>query len=185
MNTEELIVMGVLIVLAGGLMAARHFVHTMEIPAPMATRKVDIGNTEEERPDPLTDRPVVLAEYLAATEDASAQEWMDYRSLVPVIRETLAEGDKQIATLKQRIFAQDRRIAELEVQRSRQETLISTFSVAPARLAELEQRHERMVQNYEDLIATFKEREAAMDKVLLIEHNRLRDLEKRVDHARD
>ena len=154
MNTEELIVMGVLIVLAGGLMAARHFVHTMEIPAPMATRKVDIGNTEEERPDPLTDRPVVLAEYLAATEDASAQEWMDYRSLVPVIRETLAEGDKQIATLKQRIFAQDRRI-------------------------------HRMVQNYEDLIATFKEREAAMDKVLLIEHNRLRDLEKRVDHARD
>ena len=154
MNTEELIVMGVLIVLAGGLMAARHFVHTMEIPAPMATRKVDIGNTEEERPDPLTDRPVVLAEYLAATEDASAQEWMDYRSLVPVIRETLAEGDKQIAPLKQRIFAQDRRI-------------------------------HRMVQNYEALIATFKEREAAMDKVLLIEHNRLRDLEKRVDHARD
>ena len=124
MNTEELIVMGVLIVLAGGLMVASHFVHTMEIPAPMATRKVDIGNTEE-------DLPINAA-----------------------IAEALDVGDKQIATLKQRIFAQDRRI-------------------------------HRMVQNYEDLIATFKEREAAMDKVLLIEHNRLRDLEKRVDHARD
>ena len=158
MNTEELIVMGVLMILAGGLMVARHFINNIPNDRPhslpMATRKVDIGNTEEERPDPLTDRPVVLAEYLAATEDASAQEWMAYRSLVPVIRETLAEGDKQIATLKQRIFAQDRRI-------------------------------HRMVQNYEDLIASFKEREAAMDKVLLIEHNRLRDLEKRVDHARD
>ena len=152
MNTDELIVMGVLIVLAGALMAARHFVHTMEVPAPMATRKVDTGNTEEERPDPLTDRPVVLAEYLAATEDASAQEWMDYRSLVPVIREALDIGDKQMWTLKQRIFAQDRRIADLE------------------------QRHERMVQNYEDLIATFKEREEAMDKEL---DNRLRDLEKK------
>ena len=139
MNTDELIVMGVLIVLAGALMAARHFVHTMEVPAPMDTRKVDTGNTEEERPDPLTDRPVVLAEYLAATEDASAQEWMDYRSLVPVIREALDIGDKQMWTLKQRIFAQDRRIADLE------------------------QRHERMVQNYEDLIATFKEREEAVD----------------------
>ena len=152
MNTDELIVMGVLIVLAGALMAARHFVHTMEVPAPMATRKVDTGNTEEERPDPLTDRPVVLAEYLAATEDASAQEWMDYRSLVPVIREALDIGDKQMWTLKQRIFAQDSRIAGLE------------------------QRHERMVQNYEDLIATFKEREEAMDKEL---DNRLRDLEKK------
>ena len=39
MNTDELIVMGVLMILAGGLMVARHFAHTMEIPAPMATRK--------------------------------------------------------------------------------------------------------------------------------------------------
>ena len=150
MNIEDWIVMGGIIILFGGLMVARHFINNIPTDRPhslpMATRKVDTGNTEEERPDPLTDRPVVLAEYLAATEDASAQEWMDYRSLVPVIRETLAVGDKQIATIKRRIFAQDRRIAKLE------------------------ERHERMVQNYEDLIATFKEREAAME-------NRIRDLE--------
>ena len=130
MNTEELIVMGVLMILAGGLMVARHFINNIPTDRPhslpMATHKVDIGNTEE-------DLPINAA-----------------------IAEALDVGDKQIATLKQRIFAQDRRIAELE------------------------QRHERMVQNYEDLIATFKEREAAMDKVLLIEHNRLRDLEHRV-----
>ena len=128
MNTEELIVMGVLMILAGGLMVARHFINNIPTDRPhslpMATHKVDIGNTEE-------DLPINAA-----------------------IAEALDVGDKQIATLKQRIFAQDRRI-------------------------------HRMVQNYEDLIATFKEREAAMDKVLLIEHNRLRDLEKRVDHARD
>jgi len=87
------------------------------------------------------------------------------------IREALTIGDKQMATLKGRIFAQDRRIAELETQRSRQETLIATLRIGGARLAELEQRHERMVQHYEDLIATFKEREATIE-------NRLRDLEK-------
>ena len=123
MNTEELIVMGVLMILAGGLMVARHFINNIPTDRPhslpMATHKVDIGNTEE-------DLPINAA-----------------------IAEALDVGDKQIATLKQRIFAQDRRI-------------------------------HRMVQNYEDLIATFKEREAAMDKVLLIEHNRLRDLEHRV-----
>ena len=121
MNTDELIVMGVLIVLAGALMAARHLVHTMEVPAPMATRKVDTGNTEEEP--------------------------SDYQ-LIPRM-DDIEEIDKQMATLKQRIFAQDRRIAELE------------------------QRHERMLEHYETLTATFKEREETTD-------NRLRDLEEHV-----
>tara|TARA_Y100000592_G_scaffold100154_1_gene178882 strand:+ start:1593 stop:2042 length:450 start_codon:yes stop_codon:yes gene_type:complete len=149
MNTDELIVMGVLIVLAGALMAARHFVHTMEVPAPMATRKVDTGNTEEEP--------------------------SDYQ-LIPRMGD-IEEIDKQMATLRQRIFAQDRRIAELEQRHERMvqdyENLIAAFSVAPARLAGLEQRHERMMEHYEDLIATFKEREAAMEY-------RLDELEHRV-----
>ena len=167
MNIEDWIVMGGIIILFGGLMVARHFINNIPTDRPhslpMATSKVDTGNTEEERPDPLTDRPVVLAEYLAATEDASAQEWMDYRSLVPVIRETLAVGDRRIAELEQR--------HENMVQNY--ENLIATFSVAPARLADLEQRHERMLEHYESLIATFKEREATIE-------NRLRDLEEHV-----
>ena len=78
---------------------------------------------------------------------------------------------EQMATIKRRIFAQDRRIAELETQRSRHETLIATLRIGGARLAELEQRVESMVQHYEDLIATFKAREATIE-------NRLRDFEK-------
>ena len=150
MNTDELIVMGVLIVLAGALMAARHLVHTMEVPAPMATRKVDTGNTEEEP--------------------------SDYQ-LIPRM-DDIEEIDKQMATLKQRIFAQDRRIAELEQRHERMvqdyKKMIAAFSVAPARLAGLEQRHERMVQNYEDLIATFKEREEAVDIHIRYLHEQLR-----------
>ena len=38
MNEQEWIVMGVLIMLALGLVVSRHLIHKMEIPAPMATR---------------------------------------------------------------------------------------------------------------------------------------------------
>jgi len=130
MNTEELIVMGVLMILAGGLMVARHFVHTMEIPAPMATRKVDIGNTEEDLP-------------INAAIEGTMTMTGTIDLINAAIREALDIGDKQMATLKQRIFAQDRRIAELE------------------------QRTLRMVQNYEGLIATFKERDEAMEQRVL------------------
>ena len=138
MNTEELIVMGVLMILAGGLMVARHFVHTMEIPAPMATRKArkTTGN---------------------ATSPAAVQK-------------ALAVGDQQMDQMLARIVKLEER-HERMVQDYKD--LIAAFSVAPARLAGLEERHERMVQNYEDLIATFKEREAAME-------NRLHNLEEHV-----
>ena len=39
MNEQEWIVMGVLIMLALGLVVNRHLIHKMEIPAPMATRR--------------------------------------------------------------------------------------------------------------------------------------------------
>ena len=130
MNTEELIVMGVLMILAGGLMVARHFVHTMEIPAPMATRKVDIGNTEEDLP-------------INAAIEGTMTMTGTIDLINAAIREALDIGDKQMGTLRQRIIAQDRRIAELE------------------------QRTLRMVQNYEGLIATFKERDEAMEQRVL------------------
>ena len=107
MNTDELIVMGVLMILAGGLMVARHFAHTMEIPAPMATRKARkaTGN---------------------ATSPAAVQK-------------ALAVGDQQMATLKQRIFAQDRRIGKLEERHHYHvERQVLDYEALERRIAKLE-----------------------------------------------
>jgi len=46
MNDQELIVMGVLIMLALGLVVSRHLIHKMEIPAPRATRRRRRGRIE-------------------------------------------------------------------------------------------------------------------------------------------
>tara|TARA_R100000152_G_scaffold11830_1_gene5055 strand:- start:82 stop:570 length:489 start_codon:yes stop_codon:yes gene_type:complete len=153
MNTDELIVMGVLIVLAGALMAARRFVHTMEIPAPTTARPMATYNADS----PLARDTEAPSDYqlIPRMEDIEEQD----RRIGKLEEQLQFIGDtgpaaspahiQQMATIKQRIFAQDRRIAELE------------------------QRHENMVQNYENLIATFKEREETTD-------NRLRDLEEHV-----
>jgi len=147
--------------LFGGLMVARHFInniptdrpHSLPMTArPMATYSADSPLARNPKEEPGDYRPV-LTEYLAAAEDAKVQERMDYRAIpdrLAKLEEQLQFiGDtgpaaspahiQQMATIKRRIFAQDRRIAKLE------------------------ERHERMVQNYEDLIATSKVREAAME----------------------
>ena len=133
MNIEDWIVMGGIIILFGGLMAARHFInniptdrpHSLPMTArPMATYSADSPLARNPKEEPGDSRPVSGP----AASPAHIQ---------------------QMATIKRRIFAQDRRIAKLE------------------------QRHERMVQNYEDLIATSKVREAAME-------DRLRNLEEHV-----
>jgi hypothetical protein len=133
MNTEDWIVMGVLIILFGGLMVARHFINNIPTDRPHSL--------------PMTARP--MATYSADSPLArdTEEEPSDYQ-LIPRM-EDIEEIDKQMATTKRRIFAQDRRIAELEA------------------------RHGCMAQNYEDLIETFKEREAAIEY-------RLDELEHRV-----
>jgi len=79
MNTEELIVMGVLMILAGGLMVARHFLnsipsdrpHSLPVlrkePAPMATRKaLAVG---DQQMDQMRERIAKLEEQLQFIED--------------------------------------------------------------------------------------------------------------------
>tara|TARA_R100001594_G_scaffold18418_6_gene36563 strand:+ start:779 stop:1057 length:279 start_codon:yes stop_codon:yes gene_type:complete len=91
MNTDELIVMGVLMILAGGLMVARHFVHTAEIPAPMATRKAR-----------------------KATGDATNPATVQYANTVPLLAEALKVQGKTLKALRERLEALERRIAKLE-----------------------------------------------------------------------
>tara|TARA_R100000315_G_scaffold31841_1_gene12877 strand:+ start:350 stop:727 length:378 start_codon:yes stop_codon:yes gene_type:complete len=124
MNTEELIVMGVLMILAGGLMVARHFVHTMEIPAPMATRKA--------RKEVDTDFWIGLPD----NDDGNTEEDLPINA---AIAEALDVGDKQIATLKQRIFAQDRRIGKLEERHHYHvERQVLDYEALERRIAKLE-----------------------------------------------
>ena len=73
MNTEELIVMGVLMILAGGLMVARHFINNIpndrphSLPTPMATRKaLAVG---DQQMDQMLERIAKLEEQLQFIED--------------------------------------------------------------------------------------------------------------------
>lgn len=127
MNTDELIVMGVLMILAGGLMVARHFVHTMEIPAPMATRKVDIGNTEEDLPinAAIAEEEVRLIPRMEHIEDIDnriakleerhhyhvERQVLDYEALEERV---LDLEEFRYLTLKERDEAMEDRLAELE-----------------------------------------------------------------------
>mgnify|MGYP003662381168 CR=1 FL=1 len=74
MNTDELIVMGVLMILAGGLMVARHFINNIPTDRPhslpMATRKaLAVG---DQQMDQMLERIAKLEEQLQFIEDRRA-----------------------------------------------------------------------------------------------------------------
>ena len=119
MNTDELIVMGVLIVLAGALMAARHLINNLPTDhglwiarnAPMATRKVDTGNTEEVRLIPRMEHIEEIDTRIAELEQRHERVVQNYEDLIAAQR---LDFTRMHQTFKQRIFALERRIAKLE-----------------------------------------------------------------------
>ena len=147
MNIEDWIVMGGIIILFGGLMVARHFINNIPTDRPHSL--------------PMTARP--MATYSADSPLArDTEEPSDYQ-LIPRM-EDIEEIDNRIAKLEEQLqFIGDTGPAASPAHIQQMATIKRRIFAQDRRIAKLEERHERMVQNYEDLIATSKVREATME----------------------